>query len=167
MAPGRAIWAYRNVDGRAASAVAKFGAHNRDMLAAIAAGRTPGIWQAQGLSDQSLDLLRSFDYASMTPLSGAALFWLVRNRLFFETGLDQRSDVMLMSYDGLLRDPDGAVSAMCRFLGLPFRSTLVRQIDVRGAAQRKTTIDPRIRALCEELEAKLDTFYAEQLAFRP
>ncbi|MDQ1489769.1 MAG: hypothetical protein QOJ23_2283, partial [Actinomycetota bacterium] len=48
--PGRAIWAYRSVDGRVASALAKFGDTNLRVLREIAAGGGRDRWQAQGLS---------------------------------------------------------------------------------------------------------------------
>ena len=43
---GRAIWAYRDVNGRVRSAVQKFGAANLDALRRIAAGDGAAMWQA-------------------------------------------------------------------------------------------------------------------------
>src|SRR5436309_12404449 len=65
--PGRAIWAYRGVNGRVRSALAKFGDANLRVLTDIAAGRAADAWQAQRLSDHSLDVIRSFDWATMSP----------------------------------------------------------------------------------------------------
>ncbi|MGH2769470.1 MAG: hypothetical protein ACRDJF_02980, partial [Actinomycetota bacterium] len=102
---GRAIWAYRGVEGTARSALAKFG-DLRGVLAEIAAGGGRERWHAQRLSEASLDLLTSFDYREMTPASSAALFWLIRNSLYFELGLERRGDVMAVSYESLLADPE-------------------------------------------------------------
>ncbi|MGH2704211.1 MAG: hypothetical protein ACRDJ4_03710 [Actinomycetota bacterium] len=154
--PGRALWAYRGVDGRVRSALAKFGDTNLRVLADIAAGRGVDRWQAQRLSSQSLDLVRSFDYRDLTPASGAALFWYLRNALYFELGLDRRADVMLISYDAVVADPDPSMRAACGLLGLPFHPRLIAHIEPRSPRQAPLELDTGIRSLCDELQARLD-----------
>src|SRR3954451_5954822 len=87
--PGRAIWIYRSVDGRVRSALAKFGPNNLEVLREIAAGGGQDLWQRQGLTPELLDVVRGFDYERLSPESAAALFWYLRNELFFEQGLDR------------------------------------------------------------------------------
>jgi hypothetical protein len=155
--PGRAIWAYRSVDGRVRSALAKFGTNNLDVLSEIAAGRGRDRWQARGLSPENLALIESFDYATMTPESAAALFWYVRNALFFEQGLDRRADVALASYDRFLAQPDASMRALCGFLDFPFHPALAAHIERRDAPQRRPlAIDPEIRRHCDLLTQRLD-----------
>ena len=84
--PGRAIWAYRDVDGRVRSAVSKFGRNNLLTVRDIAAGKGAGMWQAQRLSPATLAEIASYDYETMTAETAAALFWWIRNGLYFETG---------------------------------------------------------------------------------
>ena len=115
--PGRAIWAYRDVDGRARSAVSKFGRNNLLVLRDIAAGNGAGMWQAQRLSQATLDEISSYDYSTMTAETAASLFWWVRNGLYFEIGLDRRDDVLLASYQDMLAAPVTAMQAICNFLG--------------------------------------------------
>ncbi len=161
---GRAIWAYRDVDGRARSAVAKFGDANLRVLREIAAGPSRR-WQAQRLSPDSLELLSSFDYDAMTPADAAALFWYVRNRLFFELGLDRRADVVLSSYDAMLRSPATAMRALCAFLGMAWRPELTAGIAPRaGHELPRLRIDARIRERCDHLTGALDATAAAQLA---
>lgn len=162
---GRAIWAYRGVDARVRSALAKFGDTNLRVLTAIATGRGDGMWQAQRLSDDTIELIRSFDWASMSPASAAALFWYVRNSLFFDLGLDGRDDVLLSSYDALVADPEGRTRALALFLKLEWHPGLAAHIERRQA--RETTpleLDPRVRRLCDELEARLATVSAPRRA---
>lgn len=155
--PGRAIWAYRGVDGRVRSAVAKFGDVNRKVLARIAAGTGSGLWQARRLSDASRELIESFDYGELTPEDGAALFWLVRNRLYFELGLDDRPDTTIVNYDALVAEPEQVMEALCRFLDFPYRPGLVDHVEVRSAGREKRLdLQPRIREACEDLQARLD-----------
>ena len=155
--PGRAIWAYRDVDGRVRSAVSKFGRNNLLTLRDIATGKGAGMWQAQRLSAATLAEIASHDYETMTAETAAALFWWMRNGLYFETGLDRRDDVLLASYQDMLATPVDSMQSICTFLGLTYRPALVEHISPRGAGRaRQLDIDPRVRALCDHLQDRLD-----------
>jgi hypothetical protein len=155
--PGRAIWAYRDVDGRVRSAVSKFGRNNLLTLRDIAAGKGAGMWQAQRLSQATLTEIASYDYTTMSAETAAALFWWIRNGLYFETGLDRRDDVLLASYQDMLATPVAAMQSICTFLGLTYRPALVEHISPRGpGSPRRLDIDPRVRALCDHLQDRLD-----------
>lgn len=152
-----ALWAWRNVDDRVRSAVAKFGDVNRRVLAEIAAGQGLDRWQAARLSPASLQLIRDVDPARLSPESAAALFWLVRNRLVLELGLARRPDVLLVSYDRLVREPEKNMRGVAEFIGLEFTPGLCDHIDTRSmTATPPLDLDPRIRAECDELTAALD-----------
>jgi sulfotransferase family protein len=155
--PGRAIWTYRSPDGRVRSALAKFGGNNLDVLRDIAAGRGLDRWQAQGLSDENRKLVRSYDYSRMTPESAAALFWYVRNSLFFELALHERQDVMLVSYDGMISSPQAVMRSMCGFLGFPFEPQQTAHIENRERPDLPPLeLEPGIRARCDELFERLE-----------
>jgi len=161
----RAIWAYRGVDGRVRSAVAKFGDSNLRVLRAFAAGEAHSAWQVQRLSPENADLVRSFDFSRLSAESGAALFWYVRNSLYFEVALDQRHDTTLLPYDQLLSEPGPVAGALCGFLGLGFRKELIANIDPSRRSQREPLpIDQRIRERCSELKERLDQAYAVQMS---
>jgi hypothetical protein len=160
--PGRAIWVYRDVDGRVLSALSKFGRNNLLVLADIAAGRGAGMWQAQRLSPAILEEISGFDYRTMTPETAAALFWWVRNSLYFDLGFDRRSDVMLASYDDLLTDPRAGMGSICTFLGLEFRPELVGHIAPRSGKRTALDIDPRVRRLCDQLQEQMNATLREQ-----
>jgi hypothetical protein len=158
--PGRAIWAYRAVDGRVASALAKFGDTNLRVLREIAAGGGRDRWQAQGLSPASRELIESFDYETMTPATAAALFWYVRNVLVFEHGLDRRPDVAVISYDALVADPEPRMRELCAFLGVAYDPRLVAHVESRPSHNRHPLdIDPRVRELCTDLDTRLTALW--------
>jgi hypothetical protein len=152
----RAVWIYRDADDRARSAVTKFGDANLRALSSIARGDGAALWQAQRLSPDSLDLLRSFNYATMTPHTAAMLFWYLRNRLFFDLGLDTRDDVLLLSYEALLADPETQMRRLCDLLGFPFRPQLISHVEPRTPRRDPLRIDPTVRRLCENLREQLD-----------
>ena len=154
---GRAIWAYRSVEGRVRSTLAKFGDVNLTVMSNIAAGKGERWWQAQRISGETLKFLRSFDYSTMSPATGAALFWYVRNSLFFELGLDRREDVALVSYEAMLADPAGRMQELCAFLGFEWNPALVAHVEARSTPGPQVfNIDPRAREWCRDLHDRLD-----------
>ena len=163
--PGRALWVYRSPDGRTRSALAKFGDANLRALREIAAGGGRDRWEAQLLSRDSLDLLASFDWTRMSAASAASLFWVLRNRLVFELGLDRRPDVLLVSYEAAVADPEAELRRICEFLGFPYRPQLTAHVEPRPpATPGPLDIDDRVRASCDELLARLDAARQRQPA---
>ena len=162
--PGRAIWMYRGYEGRAQSSLAKFGDSNLAVLRELG-GNGPPRWQLQRLSPESLEVVAGFDLASMSPASGAALLWYVRNRLYFELGLHQRDDVTLVSYDALVADPPAAMRPLCAFLDVGYGPGLVKGLARRPPAGRGALeLDPVVRRYCDELQERLDAAAREKAA---
>jgi hypothetical protein len=154
---GRAVWIYRSVEGRARSAVATFGDSNVRVLRAIAEGRGAHRWQAQGLSERSMNLIRRQDYDRISPEAAAALFWCVRNSLYFDHGLHERDDVTLVSYDAFVRDPETTIRSLCAFLEFPYDESLIAHIEPRPArAGQPLQLAPDVAQLANELTARLD-----------
>lgn len=168
--PARALWVYRDVRARARSAVAKFGDSNLRVLRKRV--EEPGFkhWQlgdSSGLSPTSRDILDSFDPRRLSPDDGAALFWLIRNRLFFELGLAGRQDVCLISYEHFLTEPESTMRRVCEFLGFPYRDSLIAHIVTRPAPVAITTeISPTILEHCEQLMTRLEEAEAREIASR-
>ncbi len=153
-----AVWAYRDVDGRTRSSLAKFGSHNLDVLRAIRAGTAGSMWQAQGLDDEARAVIAATDLDRLDPQSAASLFWWVRNRLFFTQGLDRDARVLLASYDAFVAAPETTMQAICARIGVAYSPALVAHVEVRGQGDRTALdIDPRIRSLCDELAARLES----------
>ncbi len=154
-AAGRAVWIYRSMDGRTRSVIARWPENNRRVLSEIAAGADR--WEAGGLSAETLELIRSFDYGRMTQPSGAALLWYARNSIFFDLGLATRPDVALVSYERLLAEPERSMRSVCEFLGVDFKPRMIKRIGRRPPATAgELDIDPRIHAVCSDLERRLD-----------
>jgi hypothetical protein len=154
---GRAVWVYREPDARARSEVSKFGSSNLAALQLIAAGRGGDIWQGGALPESSVALVRSFDTSAMTPETAAVLFWVVRNRLYFDLGLNRREDVLLVSYDRFVVEPETEMKRLCRFIGLAYRATLCSHVVPREShGSGPLDIDPLVRRLAADLRAALD-----------
>jgi len=160
---GRGIWVYRRHEDRANSAVHRFGAHNLDVLRDLAAGRNLDTWQVQGLLPEDLELVRSFDYESMGPGEAAALFWYLRNKLFFNQGLDRNEDVYLVCYEELVSDPECVMDYVCRFLECDFDGSMIRHIFSSSVGRHcPPKIDPAIQEVCREMYQRLGTIKEEK-----
>jgi hypothetical protein len=158
--PGRALWMWRDPDDRARSEVAKFGDANRRALRAIADGTIGAGWQGGRLDAATRELIGSFDLDAMDPHTAAALFWYVRNDLYFRLGLDRRDDVLLVSYASTVADPHTQARRICAFLDLPYRAEFAAEVAAPPRRER-LPIDARVRALCDELTARLERAGAE------
>ena len=161
--PARAVWIYRSFEGRARSAVAKFGDHSTRVLRAIAAGQGANLWQAQRLSDESLELVRRLDLHHIDPHSSAAALWCIRNAILFEQAYDRCPDVLVVSYDRFILQPELEMRRLCGFIGLADRPELTQHIDERALrTAKRLDLDPIVRDACERLQARLDTVAVHQ-----
>jgi hypothetical protein len=152
----KAVWIHRDVDGRVRSSLAKFGAHNLEVVRGIADGTAADTWQAGGLDEEAVELVRSLDPARMDAPSASALFWYLRNSLYFTQGLDARPDVHLTSYESFVAAPAETMESLCAFVGMPCRPEFVAHVDGRGAGLRPLELQARVRELCDALTERLD-----------
>jgi hypothetical protein len=153
--PGRAIWIYRDVRDRIKSSWAKFGDATGTVVPRIAAGHRG--WETGGLSDERLELVHRLGGGDVSRGSAAALFWYLRNGLFFDLGLDRRTDVVLVSYDRFVADPEAFMRQLCEFAGVPYRPDMVRGIERRPSpTPDELDVDPEIASLCKDLRRRLD-----------
>jgi hypothetical protein len=121
------------------------------------------------MSRENADFVRSLDPDRLSPESGAALFWYVRNSLYFEMSLDKRRDAVLVSYDEFIDCPDQTARALCAFLDIGFRQRLIAHVRPRPPAawDQPIAIDDRIRERCTELQRRLDRASAQQVSSLP
>lgn len=158
--PGaKALWVFRDVDDRARSAVRKFGDHNLNVIKDLAKGRGLERWQVQGLSNDKIRFVQSLDLEHTTPESASALFWYLRNSLFFDLTLDRRDDVLLVPYDEVVVRPEDHFRYMCDFLSLPFRPVLTAEVTARHSTHPLLALDEAVRAACTELTERLVEHY--------
>lgn len=151
----KVIWVFRRAEDRAASAVAKFGDTNLRTLRRFVRGDAMDTWQAGGLSEDSLETIRRFDYESMDSLTAAALFWYIRNRLFLEQGLDSEQRAFLLSYESVVSDAPRALRAVCNFLGCSYHSGMSEGIHARSVKKDVARLPEAVAELCNGLYEQL------------
>ena len=151
----RALWIWRDPDAVARSAVAKWGDHQRQVVDAVASGdlETWG-WRTARLPPPLVEDLRRVHRPDLSAEEGALLFWLLRNRFFFELGLDRDPRVLLLRYEDLLEDP-ATFRAAFHHAGASFRRAHLHRVQPRRGPGPRLDASPEIRELCDALVARL------------
>jgi len=159
---GRAIWIYRDFADRVRSVYGNWPDSPGEYGLRIATGYRN--WETAGLTEETLSIIDRLDAETMTPASGAALFWYLRNSLFFDLQLAPRPDVALISYDTFIVDPAPLMAQLCDFAGVRFRSEMVSGIARRPPpVSIEIEIDPVIADACDVLRRRLDDEFARRL----
>lgn len=161
----RALFMYRRYMDVASSDLVKFGPRNAiDNIRPIAAG-DPHNWRSAGASASVRELIRAHYSEDMSPNDAAALFWYARNRLYYDLELAARPEVMLCRYEHLAMDPTAVMRRIYEFVELPCPDlTHTAQVHAASVSKgRNLELSPGVRALCEELQERLDAQYEAQL----
>lgn len=116
----RALWLYRNYRDVAASNLAKFGDANSTKDIRIIAEGDPGNWRRESLSDELVELARSQYSPDMRPADAAVLFWIIRNRLYFDLALNADPRLQLCRYESLTTTPALVMRRIYEFAGQPY-----------------------------------------------
>lgn len=157
-APAQAIWVYRDYEATVRSHVRKWTGMPSTMRIIAEEGGADG-WRGRGMSVETREFIESCYHDQLTNESACALFWYMRNVLFFEQELEKDGRCRLVSYDRLMADTEASAREIFDFAGLRFHSGYCRFVTPDRAATRETDalpIDSRIRQACDNLLLRLD-----------
>jgi len=154
----RALWMYRRPDDVARSAQVKWADHQRDVLRRIHVRDWAALrWRGERLSEDVIKTVDTHYDPDMSRASASVLYWWVRNRLFFELGLDQDARVRLVRYEPLVQDPTSSFRDVFDFLGLMFEDRFVEDVHAKSVkTDSEQDVDPSIASLANDLLMKLD-----------
>jgi len=157
--PAKAIWVVRHFDDVVNSMNISF-PNQKNMMLSLRKDREAGGWRTQGMSDETYrHVLPQID-EDMSPATAAALQWYLRNRLFFELGLNTRNDVLLVAYENLAQNPVAAFRRIAEFIGIEPTEFMTKHVHARSVGKRPSPdLSAETRRLCEEL---WDRFCAPQ-----
>lgn len=149
----KAIWMFRNYQDVARSNLKFFGEDtgHRD-LAPILAG-DGGNWRSEHVDQQTLKVLRRLYKPDLPPHDAAALFWYVRNRLFFARGFSENPRVGLCRYEDLVSDPIGTMKASYGFIDSPYPGDrIIKDVFSHSKGKgRHLDLTPAVKDACREL----------------
>jgi hypothetical protein len=117
-----------------------------------------GGWLAEGASDEAVEALRQLDEARLSDFDWACLNWWLRNRSYFEQGLDADERVRLLRYEDVVTDPRSVLPPVIEWLGLAPDDTAFRFVHARSAHKPQLPVmDPEVARLCDALLQDLDS----------
>jgi hypothetical protein len=105
---------------------------------------------------ETQEYIRACWRPDLTPESGAALYWLFQNRLFFDLGLADSASARLVSYEAAVSNPVEEFASLCQFLGIRFESKMTGGIfDSSVHRDPAPIIVPHLQQECEHLWRRL------------
>jgi hypothetical protein len=164
----KALFMYRRYTDVASSDLRKFGLRNAiDNIRPIASGDTHN-WRSAGATPAVRAQISRFFSESMSPNDAAALFWYARNQLYYDLELAAQADVMLCRYEHLATEPSAIMRRIYDFTGVTCPDlSHTRQVHSSSVSKGKSLeLLPEVRALCEQLQARLDAHYELQSRMR-
>ena len=154
----RGLWVYRHPDDVANSAVQKWDDHQREVIDAVARGdlETWG-WRTARVPAALQQAVKAAWRADLTEFEGALLFWYLRNAFFFALGLDHHPRMLLTRYEDLATAPDATFPRIFEHVGAQFEPGFVGRVHADSVGRKPAPpASPAIRALCDDLLARLD-----------
>jgi hypothetical protein len=162
----KALWAYRHYQAVAVSMVKMFGNKGGIETLRPIVENNPEDWRAQHISPHVRSIVLEHFSEDMNHYDAAALFWFVRNSLFFELELDKNPKVMMCRYQDLVLHPVEQVKRIYNFVGCRFPGERT-VAEVRTSALdrgKEIELAPAIEFLCQGLLEKLEQAYSQEIS---
>jgi hypothetical protein len=150
------LFAFRHYDDVVNSSLKKFGVNNRithvnawvgEDFAEFADLRPPAETEA---------FIRTHWQPGLSPESGAALYWLFQNRLFFDLGLVADRRVRLVCYESVVNHPATELTAICDFLQIRFEPAMAAGIFASSVQHAPApAIAEHLRQTCDAMWQQL------------
>ncbi len=151
--PAKTLWIVRDYNDVVASMMKSFGNMEKQVLRILHKNSTE--WLGRGMTESTRSLLTPLAQPGMGNTSAAAMQWYFRNVLFFDQQFEQNQQVMLISYEDLVKQPEIQVQKICRFLEIGFQPRMIKDIFASSINRRKPPeIDASTRELCDRLQLK-------------
>lgn len=157
-----AIWMYRRAESVAASDLAKFGTESGERNLRLLLSDEPPDWRSEFVPESTRSVVTRFYRPGMDPYDAAALFWWARTSLYFDLGLEGRTDVRLCSYERLVADPEPMMRSLYEFVGVEYPDRrITAQVHSRARSRGdRDLLGPDVQELCDELLDRLDSVSA-------
>lgn len=154
----KALWVYRDYRDVASSYVKKFGNYSATNHLKTIVEMHPNSWRYENVSDEIRNIVLQYFAEGMDPHDAAALFWFVRNSLFFELNLVENPKVFLCKYEDLVFNPLEIMKNIYEFLGRDFPgSQIVSEVHTTSVRKGENiSLSPEIDFLCMNLLKKFN-----------
>ncbi len=166
-ANSKALWMYRNYTDVVSSNVKKFGAQQtigdlRDIVDNVTSS-----WRAEYIPEDARQLILENFSEDMNPNDAGALFWYVRNHLFFDLELDKHPRVMICRYRDFVTEPLWHMERIYKFLHHRMPNFKISK-EVRTTSLGKgsdVVLSPAVEDVCGKLLERLDIAYQADIEY--
>lgn len=157
----KGLWLYRHYNDVVLSKLKKFGQNSGIGDLRYIAQDVPHDWRTEMITPETRALVKSYFSFEMDPYDAAALYWLVRNQLYFDQTLFDHSRLLLCRYEAITADPLSWAQQFYQFVDMPFPGQhLVSTVHSQSVGSGKEVrLSPSVQALCEEMLTKLDKVF--------
>lgn len=150
------VWIYRNYKDIAVAAAAKFNCQIRNIRKVLQGN--PDDWRAEGVPTHLRDEIENVVSGGLSSVDAAALFWYVRNSLFFEQALAEEDRALLCRFEDVTIEPALILTKIYSRLGVEFKKRDIRckpHSEWIGVG-RNVKLSREIDELCSELAERLN-----------
>lgn len=166
----KGLWVYRDYKDVASSNLNKFGIRNGINNLRAVINKESNNWRSELVSLNTLNVVRKYYSEDMIPHDAAALFWYVRNVLFFELNLQENKRIRMCKYNDFVIDPLRHMKDIYSFTKFEFNNeNITSKAKVHSLSigkGQKVMLSHEINALCENLMNRLDAVYKKQNSLR-
>lgn len=160
-----AVWMYRNYKDVALSNIKQFGMDSCLSNLRPIINNDKNNWRAERVPEHVREIISRHFSEDMSPYDAAALFWFVRNSLYFDLNLDEDPRVILLKYEDFVVEPEKHMRAIYRQVGQEYPATSIASIVHSNSIKKGKDIEfsPDVEAIVRELQDKLEAVYQAKL----
>jgi len=154
----KGLWMHRHYRDVCASNLRLFGQNNGiSDFKQILSGDQKN-WRSQGVPEHILETITPFNKEDISEHDAAALFWYVRNSLFYERELDRHPQMLMIRYNDLVSSPECQLQRLYRFLEVDFSEEIdFSDVHPRSIGKgRSVSLSPAIENLCKSMYTRLE-----------
>lgn len=158
----RAIWVYRRYEDAVNSSIRSWGGHQKNMMRLVSQGKLSHLGpRGLRIADDTVALIRDLYSESLSDEECGCLYWYMRNRVFFDLGLDRDLRVIALQYEDAVLHPERSFRSVFRFLGGPYHDSVVSDVFATSVGKQGWRgVSAEIGDLCDTLKARLDAEHA-------
>ena len=162
--PAKSIWLFRR-HGDVVNSNLVLWPGGRNFIEKIVEDRLSAKWRGKGMTDETHAMVREHHHADLSDASAIGIFWVYRNQLYFDQGLDKSEDSLLMSYEWLVMNPEEGVRAICKFLGLTPSASMWGLMSSSSIGKDKSPdIEEPVSRLCVDMHERLVTAWEAKMS---
>lgn len=162
----KALWMYRHFKDVVNSLLKKFSINVGIRNLKSIVENNQENWYSEKVPENIRRIVIQHFSEQMSPYDAAALFWFVRNQLFYELQLDHNSRVLMCRYEDLVTQPNQVMQNIYQFVGAHYGDGNSWEVH-SNSVQKGYSVQllPEIEELCNDLLMKLDNTYRDQKVF--